>query len=119
MALTMGPNTGLLENGDPGEGHYAELMRKWRWGDFLAQPVVKSRVTTLPTTGQVNGDAYLFIGTGTNQNRIARWTTRLATARWEYLIPKAGWRVRVLDELDVNSMTKDYEFSGSAWITEP
>ncbi len=31
MSLTMGPNTGLLINGAPGEGHYSELMRLLRW----------------------------------------------------------------------------------------
>ena len=43
MSLTMGPNTGLLTNGAPGEGHYNELMRLLRWDDFLRQPVVKGR----------------------------------------------------------------------------
>ncbi len=27
MTLYMGPNTGLLINGAPGEGHYSELIR--------------------------------------------------------------------------------------------
>ncbi|HEH4273492.1 TPA: hypothetical protein SG377_002262, partial [Pseudomonas aeruginosa] len=52
MTLYMGPNTGLLINGLPGEGHYNDLIRMWRWDDFLRQPVVKGRVATLPTTGQ-------------------------------------------------------------------
>ncbi|UKW03189.1 hypothetical protein MCN99_05320 [Pseudomonas aeruginosa] len=56
MSLTMGPNTGLLINGAPGEGHYNELMRLLRWDDFLRQPVVKGRVATLPTSGQAEGD---------------------------------------------------------------
>lgn len=55
MSLTMGPNTGLLINGAPGEGHYSELIRMLRWDDFLRQPVVKGRVATLPTTGQAEG----------------------------------------------------------------
>lgn len=41
MTLYMGPNTGLLINGLPGEGHYSDLIRMWRWDDFLRQPVVK------------------------------------------------------------------------------
>lgn len=40
MTLYMGPNTGLLINGLPGEGHYSDLIRMWRWDDFLRQPVV-------------------------------------------------------------------------------
>ncbi|MBF2926873.1 hypothetical protein HKW71_16000, partial [Pseudomonas aeruginosa] len=55
MSLTMGPNTGLLINGAPGEGHYSELIRMLRWDDFLRQPVVKGRVATLPTSGQAEG----------------------------------------------------------------
>lgn len=116
MALTMGPNTGLVENGEPGEGHYAELMRKWRWEDFLAQPVVKSRVTALPTSGQANGDTYLYVGSGGNANKLARWTTRTTTAQWEYLTAKLGWRVQVADELDTGDQVKTYEFDGSAWV---
>lgn len=51
MTLYMGPNTGLLINGLPGEGHYSDLIRMWRWDDFLRQPVVKGRVASLPTSG--------------------------------------------------------------------
>lgn len=55
MTLYMGPNTGLLINGLPGEGHYSDLIRMWRWDDFLRQPVVKGRVAALPTSGQAEG----------------------------------------------------------------
>ncbi|MEE2577484.1 hypothetical protein [Pseudomonas aeruginosa] len=55
MSLTMGPNTGLLINGLPGEGHYSDLIRMWRWDDFLRQPVVKGRVSSLATGGQAAG----------------------------------------------------------------
>ncbi|SFD52701.1 Protein of unknown function [Pseudomonas citronellolis] len=116
MTLATGPNTGLLINGAPGEAHYAQLVAKWRWEDFLLQPVVKSRVTALPTTGQVEGDAYLFIGTGTNANKIARWwATGATTAQWEYLVPKSGWRVQISGELDAYGQVKTYEYSGTAW----
>ena len=54
MTLYMGPNTGLLINGLPGEGHYSDLIRMWRWDDFLRQPVVKG-ASPLPTTGQAEG----------------------------------------------------------------
>nr|WP_245217358.1 hypothetical protein [Pseudomonas aeruginosa] len=90
MSLTMGPNTGLLINGAPGEGHYSELIRMLRWDDFLRQPVVKGRVATLPTSGQVEGDTYIFTGSGVNQHRIARWwATGATTPIWEYM-PQAG-----------------------------
>ncbi|MFG9147748.1 hypothetical protein ACEPXB_33045, partial [Pseudomonas aeruginosa] len=116
MTLYMGPNTGLLINGAPGEGHYSELIRMLRWDDFLRQPVVKGRVATLPTTGQVEGDTYIFTGSGSNQNRLARWwATGATTAIWEYMPPRLGWRVQVANETTPSGQVKTYEYSGSAW----
>ncbi|RTS79718.1 hypothetical protein DY947_16295 [Pseudomonas aeruginosa] len=116
MSLTMGPNTGLLINGAPGEGHYSELIRMLRWDDFLRQPVVKGRVATLPTTGQAEGDTYIFTGSGSNQNRLARWwATGATTPIWEYMPPRLGWRVQVANETTPAGQVKTYEYSGSAW----
>ncbi|MCU9066868.1 DUF2793 domain-containing protein [Pseudomonas aeruginosa] len=116
MSLTMGPNTGLLINGAPGEGHYSELIRMLRWDDFLRQPVVKGRVATLPTSGQAEGDTYIFTGSGSNQNRLARWwATGASTPIWEYMPPRLGWRVQVANETTPSGQVKTYEYSGSAW----
>ncbi|MBN5488108.1 DUF2793 domain-containing protein, partial [Pseudomonas aeruginosa] len=116
MSLTMGPNTGLLINGAPGEGHYNELMRLLRWDDFLRQPVVKGRVATLPTSGQAEGDTYIFTGAGANQNRLARWwATGANTAIWEYMPPRLGWRVQVANEATPAGQVKTYEFGASGW----
>ncbi|EQB8391131.1 TPA: DUF2793 domain-containing protein, partial [Pseudomonas aeruginosa] len=117
MTLYMGPNTGLLINGAPGEGHYSELIRMLRWDDFLRQPVVKGRVATLPTTGQAEGDTYIFTGSGSNQNRLARWwATGATTAIWEYMPPRLGWRVQVANETTPSGQVKTYEYSGTAWV---
>ncbi|KSH06961.1 hypothetical protein ACSESX_00690 [Pseudomonas aeruginosa] len=117
MSLTMGPNTGLLINGAPGEGHYSELIRMLRWDDFLRQPVVKGRVAALPTSGQVEGDTYIFTGSGANQNRIARWwATGATTPIWEYMPPRLGWRVQVANETTPADQVKTYEYSGTAWV---
>ncbi|EOK5466647.1 hypothetical protein ACM6SV_006537, partial [Pseudomonas aeruginosa] len=116
MSLTMGPNTGLLTNGAPGEGHYNELMRLLRWDDFLRQPVVKGRVAALPASGQVEGDTYIFTGSGANQNRIARWwATGASTPIWEYMPPRLGWRVQVANEATPAGQVKTYEFGASGW----
>ncbi len=116
MSLTMGPNTGLLINGAPGEGHYSELIRMLRWDDFLRQPVVKGRVATLPTSGQAEGDTYIFTGAGANQNRLARWwATGATTAIWEYMPPRLGWRVQVANEATPAGQVKTYEFGASGW----
>ncbi|HBO1041753.1 TPA: hypothetical protein L4E61_005102 [Pseudomonas aeruginosa] len=116
MTLYMGPNTGLLINGLPGEGHYSDLIRMWRWDDFLRQPVVKGRVAALPTSGQAEGDTYIFTGAGANQNRLARWwATGATTPIWEYMPPRLGWRVQVANETTPSGQVKTYEYSGSAW----
>lgn len=113
MALKNGPNLGALVHGAAGEAHYAELMRQWRAIDALVQPSVISRVAAVPTTGMVDGDRYLLTS-GANINKIARYSTDLATAGWEYYTPKSGWSVWVTAE-QVN-----YRFKGDplAWATE-
>ncbi|HCF6228415.1 TPA: DUF2793 domain-containing protein [Pseudomonas aeruginosa] len=116
MTLYMGPNTGLLMNGLPGEGHYAEVTRMYRWDDFLRQPIAKGRVATLPTSGLAEGDVYIVTGSGANQNRLARWWVVGATAgTWEYLTPKLGWRVQVANEATPAGQVKTYEFGASGW----
>lgn len=116
MTLYMGPNTGLLINGLPGEGHYSDLIRMWRWDDFLRQPVVKGRVAALPTSGQAEGDTYIFTGAGANQNRLARWwATGASTPIWEYMPPRLGWRVQVANETTASGQVKTYEFGASGW----
>ncbi|MCA6933559.1 DUF2793 domain-containing protein [Pseudomonas aeruginosa] len=88
----------------------------WRWDDFLRQPVVKGRVATLPTSGQAEGDTYIFTGDGANQNRLARWwATGATTPIWEYMPPRLGWRVQVANETTPSGQVKTYEYSGSAW----
>lgn len=116
MTLYMGPNTGLLMNGLPGEGHYAEVTRMYRWDDFLRQPIAKGRVATLPTAGLAEGDVYIVTGSGASQNRLARWWVVGATAgTWEYLTPKLGWRVQVANEATPAGQVKTYEFGASGW----
>ncbi|VFT56526.1 Protein of uncharacterised function (DUF2793) [Pseudomonas aeruginosa] len=88
----------------------------WRWDDFLRQPVVKGRVAALPTSGQAEGDTYIFTGSGSNQNRLARWwATGATTAIWEYMPPRLGWRVQVANETTPSGQVKTYEFGASGW----
>ena len=58
MTLYMGPNTGLLINGLPGEGHYSDLIRMWRWDDFLRQPVVKGASPRSRPAARPRGHAF-------------------------------------------------------------
>jgi hypothetical protein len=62
MALTNGPNLGLLVNGSEGEGHYSELMKQWRGLDGLVQPNAKGYLTNTPPKNPSDNDLYI-IGT--------------------------------------------------------
>jgi hypothetical protein len=120
MTLSSGPNLGLLENGALGEPHYAELVRLWRGIDGLMQPTVKSATAAAPPATPTNGDRYL-IPTGAtgawagHTGQLARWTDKLATPSWEFFTPKAGWDIRVTDQLDATGSPKLYTYSGTAW----
>ncbi|MDG4002984.1 hypothetical protein L5F29_32910, partial [Pseudomonas aeruginosa] len=67
--------------------------------------------------GQAEGDTYIFTGSGSNQNRLARWwATGATTAIWEYMPPRLGWRVQVANETTPSGQVKTYEYSGTAWV---
>ena len=121
MSLTNGPNLGLIENGAFGEQHYAELMRLWRGLDGLVQPTVKSATTVTPPASPRNGDCYLIpiAPTGAWKNRsgqLARWSTMLAVAGWEYFTARAGWSLRVIDQSDASGCPAQHTFNGKVWV---
>lgn len=96
MALSNGPNMGLLTFGLPGEAHYLNLMAQWRGIDFWLNPRVISIALTAPPGSPANGDAYIVPAAATgawsgHATHVARWTTDLTTPAWEFYIPKSGW----------------------------
>lgn len=100
MALANGPNTGLLVDGDIGELHYLELMRKWRAEDLLLQCVVISRLSTPPGSPS-DGDSYIVAASPTgawvgHATHLARWSAKIAA--WEFIVPKEGWDAHVIAE---------------------
>lgn len=106
--LTTGPNLGLLDNGNYGEGTYHELLRLFRGLDALVQPHVKSAATATPPGSPVEGDCYIIPANPTGAwagqtGKIARWTARSAagnpvgTPSWEFYTPKKGWLMGVDD----------------------
>jgi len=117
MTLSVGSNLGLLIRGAPSEAHYQQLLAQWRGLDALVQPSVIGRVASLPTSGMVDGDRYLFVGTGTNANKIARYreanTESALTAGWEYFTPKEGWQIWSVADF------ANYRFRAAAWAVEP
>ena len=60
MALTNGPNLGLLVNGNAGEGHYTDLMKQWRGLDGLVMPNAKGYLTNTPPGSPADGDLYII-----------------------------------------------------------
>jgi hypothetical protein len=119
MALTSGPNVGLLVNGLAGEAHYAELMRQWRGMDFWLQPRVINMTTTAPPGSPTNGDAYIVptgaSGAWSGQTaKIAIWSTVLTA--WEFLTPKSG-HGNVFNIADSGR----YFYNGTVWqnLTPP
>lgn len=112
MALTNGPNLGLLVNGNAGEGHYTELMRQWRGLDALVMPVVDAYLVNTPPVSPADGytaiigaaPTGLWAGQG---GKVTRWSS-VATA-WEFYTPKNGWM------LQSNSARETYRHTGGAW----
>lgn len=106
MALSYGPNAGLLVNGAAGEEHYAALMAQWRGFDLLVQCSVIDRDLNAPPGSPSDGDSYIIGATPTgawagNARKIARWSSELVA--WQIITPKNGWRACPQDEL-VNLM---------------
>lgn len=115
MALTSGPNTGILEDGAVGEQHYLELMRQWRWLDFFLNPNIVSMLAT-PPGAPVNGQTHIVAASPTGAwvgktGQIARWTSKLTVPAWEYITPKEGFSMvyNVTDKLR-------YQYNGTTWV---
>lgn len=114
MALSSGPNIGILINGVEGENHYNELMRQWRWLDFFLQPTVLDKDLNTPPGSPANGATYIVGSAPTgawvgHAGHLARYNT--TNNAWEYLTPVAGWEVLVYDE------GVRYRY-GTAWVAQ-
>jgi len=112
MALTNGPNLGLLVNGNAGEGHYSELMKQWRGLDGLVMPNAKGYRTNTPPGSPADGDLYIIGAAPTGAwagqgGKITRYST--VAAAWEFYTPKNGWMVQS------NSAREVYRYTGGAW----
>lgn len=115
MALTSGPNLGLLVDGATGEEHYTELMRQFRGIDFLVQCRVIDRVTATPPGSAVDGAAYIVAASPTgawsgHANHLTRYSTKITA--WEFFTPKPGWKA-----YDI-SADETVLFDGSDWVVD-
>lgn len=112
MALSNGPNLGLLVNAAQGEAHFAAQQQLLRGLDALVQPSVKDKDLATPPGTPADGDRYIVATAPTgawvgHAGEIARWSS-VATA-WEFYVPKAGWRMYVEDEQLI------YTHNGTIW----
>lgn len=122
MALTNGPNLGLLVNGALGETHYSELMRQWRGLDGLVQARVISRALTSPPGSPGDGDCYIPATGATGAwsgmaNRIVRWSS--VVNAWESFVPRPGWRVVDLNtarSFFYNGLTSTWQWEGNGYF---
>ena len=101
MALTFGPNLGLLIGGVLGESHYNELMKFFRGVDGLTQLAVKDKDLTTAPGSPADGDRYL-VATGAagawsgQAGKVARYSS--VAVAWEFFTPKEGWLAWVDDD---------------------
>lgn len=112
MALSNGPNLGLLVNGNQGEAHYTELLRFLRGVDALVMCSVKDKDLATPPGSPADGDRYI-VATGATgawagqSGKLTRYSS-VQTA-WEFYAAKEGWLAYVDDEDAL------YRHIGTAW----
>lgn len=116
MAVSNGPNIGLMSFALPGDAFYLDANRFNRWVDFFLAPRAISYAVGTPPGSPANGDTYIVPnGGGTGAwtgwaNRIARWTTEITTPAWESIVPKSGFLV-------FNIATGQFiYFNGTSWV---
>jgi hypothetical protein len=103
MAITYGPNLGLIINASQGETWYTELKQLLRWIDFLLAPIyIGVNLSYSPPPSPVDGQVCLigrngpypssvsgaFIG---HENAVARYNG--PDGVWEYLPARDGMTI--------------------------
>jgi hypothetical protein len=123
MAISYGPNLGLLYNANIDEQYYDAFRLFLQGIDAVLLANVLSAALTNPPGGPNGGDAYLLVGTPTgawagHQFSIAVWDAQYCppgsnnpTPQWNFYAPQNGWRV-----FDVATVTP-LVWNGSAWVS--
>lgn len=85
----------------------------------LVMPAVVDKDLAAPPGSPANEALYIVAGSPTGAwagkgGQLAYWLT--STNAWQFIVPRAGFEVRVLDEPDANGAAKTYSYTGSAWV---
>lgn len=85
----------------------------------LVQAGVVDKDLATPPSSPANEALYIVAASPTGAwagkaGQLAYWLT--STGAWQFIVPRAGFAVRVLDELEGSGLPKIYGYSGSAWV---
>ncbi len=87
---------------------------------LLMAGVVDKDLST-PPSSPANESLYIVAsgnwGTASSKaGQLAFWLTDVGA--WTFIVPRAGWAVRVLDEIDSSGLPRTYGYTGSAWVQQ-
>ena len=118
MTAIVLPNTGLSAGYLNEESGWGTAMNaNLRTLDALVQARALDKDLTAPPATPTSGALYIVAAAATGawagqSGKLAIWTTGDdVTAAWQFVSPKSGWLVFVVDE------STYYRFDGSAWVS--
>lgn len=87
----------------------------------LVMPGVVDKDLTAPPGSPANEALYIVGAAATGlwagkDGQLAYWLT--STSAWQFIAPRAGFAVRLLDELDANGLARLYSHTGAAWVRD-
>ena len=102
-----------------GQANYLNANASFALLDQIVQPVVLDKDLATPPGSPANGAAYIVAASATGawsgkDGQIAYWLT--AAGAWTFAETRAGWEVRVADELDAHGAPTMYEKSSAGWV---
>lgn len=88
----------------------------------LVMPAVVDKDLATPPVSPADEALYIVAGSPTGAwsgkaGQLAYWLA--STNAWQFIVPRAGFAVRVLDELDGAGLPTVYGHTGSAWVAQP
>lgn len=87
----------------------------------LVMPAVVDKDLAAPPGSPADEALYIVAASATGawsgkSGQLAYWLT--GSVFWRFIVPRAGFTVRVLDELDASGLPKLYTYTGSAWVRD-